>query len=249
MNSARLSGKAMCDIDGLTAIERVVESIRSSKLIDDVIITTTLESEDDVIEKLAINKGITFFRGDNKNIVKRFLDAAEKFNSDIIVRVTGDCPLVSYEISDYLINSHLNKNADYTCIEVEKVPTGTYPEIISYSALKRLAGYKINFDYSEYLTFYFKNNQDIFAVNIAAAPEEYKFPEYRLTLDYEEDKKMFNALFKKIKEYKLSSSLSNILLVLKKHPEIPQLNSHLTLKYRTNKELIKRINEATRRIL
>lgn len=246
MNSTRLPAKAMCDIDGLPAIERVVESIRPSKFIDDIIITTTVESEDDLIEKLARSKGISFFRGDSKNIVKRFLDAAEKFDSDIIVRITGDCPLVSYEISDYLINSHLKSSADYTAIDFKEVSAGTCPEIISYSALKRLANYDINFDYSEYLTFYFKNNPDIFSINIAAAPQEYKFPEYRLTLDYEEDRQMFNALFKKIREYNLSSSLSNILMVLRKHPEISQLNSHLTLKYRTDKELIKRINEATR---
>jgi spore coat polysaccharide biosynthesis protein SpsF (cytidylyltransferase family) len=227
-------------------VKRCDSILSGSKFIEDIIITTTIEPEDDAIEKLARSKGISFFRGDSKNIVKRFLDAAEKFNSDIIVRITGDCPLISYEISDYLIDNHLKNRADYTAIDPEQVSAGTYPEIISYSALKRLARYDINFDYSEYLTFYFKNNPDVFLINIASAPQEYRFPEYRLTLDYQEDKEMFNALFKKIREHNLTSSLSNILTVLRKHPEIPQLNSHLTLKYRADKDLIKRINEATK---
>ena len=113
MNSSRLPGKALLDIDGMTAIERVVESLKSSRLINDIVIVTTTDKSDDPIVHLAEDKGISFFRGDYDNIVKRFLGDEERYSTDIIVRVTGDCPVVSYEIADYLTKKHIEKKADF----------------------------------------------------------------------------------------------------------------------------------------
>ena len=90
MKSKRLPKKALVDIDGYTAIERVVNNLKPSKYIDEIILATTTNKEDDAIEELAKKRGLLFFRGNEDNVVKRFIDAAEKFNADIVVRVTGD---------------------------------------------------------------------------------------------------------------------------------------------------------------
>jgi len=246
MGSSRLPGKALCDIDGMTAIERVVESLRPSKYIKGVIITTSTEPEDDSLEELAEAKGIAIFRGDRINILKRFLDASEEYGADIIIRVTGDCPLVSYALSDYMIDRHLKAGADYTATETAKLPVGIYPEVISQKALKKLSTLEMDFDYSEYLSFYFTNNPHIFLIHTAPAPKEYQFPEYRLTLDYPKDLNMFNALYKKLREDGLAVELSNVLKVLKNHPEIAKLNAGLALKYKSDNILIEKIKQATK---
>ena len=246
MSSSRLPGKALCDIDGLTVIERVINSLKLSKKIDEVIIATSIDREDDPIETLARNNKISLFRGDLDNVAKRFLDASEKFGADVIVRVTGDCPLVSYEIVDLLVDSHFKTEADFTSLETEKVPVGVCSEIISPKALKKLVQFNLNLNYSEYMGLYLKNNPDYFSINIVPAPLWFQCPQYRLTLDYAEDLDMFNQLYIKLKEMNMAISLTNILLVLEKHPGIAKLNSHLTLKYQTDKQLIDRLNKVTR---
>lgn len=245
MDSTRLPGKAMREIAGVTAIERVIESLGPSKYLNEIVITTTTEPEDNALETLAREKNLLIYRGDRDNLVKRFLEAGEKFNSDLILRVTGDCPAVSYEIADILIASHIDRSADYTAAETERLPVGVCSEVISFSALKKLNGLNLNFKLSEYLTYYFMNNPGLFSVNVVSAPKEYQFPQYRLTLDYQEDLDMFNRLFYKLKENKLVFSLKNVLSLLNEYPDIAKFNSHLTLKYKTDSELIAKIKEAT----
>lgn len=245
MKSKRLPKKALVDIEGYTAIERVVNNLKPSKYIDEIILATTKNNEDDPIEELAKNKGLPFFRGDEDNVVKRFIGAAEKFNADIVVRVTGDCPLVSYEIADYLINSHLEKGADYTGNNIDDPPIGTISEIITLSALKKLTTVNVDLNYSEYMTFYFRNNPKFFSINIVPCPKEYCRPNYRMTLDYPEDLEFFRVIFKKFQPGSGAIPLAETISFLDGHPEVVAINKNSPLKWKSDQKLIKEINEAT----
>lgn len=245
MSSTRLPNKALHEIGGVPAIVRVVESLHRSEYIDKIVLTTTRDPSDDALEMLAKQRGLLFYRGDCENVVKRYFEAGLQFGADVIVRATGDCPVVSSELADLLIRSHLENKADYTATETDKVSVGVFSEVISSSALKSLHERSFDFNYSEYMTYYFKNNPDLFRINIMTAPPEYCFPQYRLTLDHEEDLKMFNRLFQKMEQERLSYNHSNLIKILQKYPEISDLNSHLTLKYKTNIELMEKIRTAT----
>lgn len=246
VKSKRLPKKALVDIEGYTAIERVVNNLKPSKYIDETILATTTNKEDDAIEELAKKSGLLFFRGDEDNVVKRFIDAAEKFNADIVVRVTGDCPLVSYEIADYLINSHLEKGADYTGIETDEAPIGTGSEIITFSALKKLTTVNVDLNYSEYMTFYFVNNPDYFSINIVPCPKKYIHPNYRLTLDYLEDLEFFRVIFKKFQPGSGAIPLAKTIAFLDKHPEVVAINKNMPLKWKSDQKLIKKLENVTK---
>lgn len=247
MKSSRLPNKALADIAGLTSLERVINNIKASKLIDDVIIATTTNKEDDEIENLAKSKGFKYFRGSVENIVERFLGAGKKYNSDIIVRVTGDCPLISYEIADYLIKKHLESDADYTSIEQGKLPIGTGSEIINYNALERLKKSNVDLAYSEYLTFYFTNNPKKFSINIVnCSNKNYIRPEYRMTLDYKEDLEFFRNIFYNLKMDEGALQLSKTIEYLDNNPDIAVINRDLELKWRDNKKLVNKLMEVTK---
>lgn len=110
----------MINIEGYTAIEKVVNNLKPLKYIDEIILATSANIQDDSIENIANRKNILFFRVDENDVVKRFIDVTKKFSADIVVRVTGDCLLVSFEMALYLINSHLEKGADYSGIETDE---------------------------------------------------------------------------------------------------------------------------------
>lgn len=239
MDSKRLPKKAIADIEGYTAIERVVNNLRPSKYIDDIIIATSINIENDLLEYLAMKRGITIFRGDDTNVVKRYIDAAEKFNVSTIVRVTGDCPLVSYEIADYLIADHLEKRAEFTGMELNNgPPIGTLSSIIELSALKKLTHKKLDLSYSEYMSFYFKCNPLHFLINMVACPREFIGPEFRLTLDYQEDLDLFRHIFKNLNPGKEAIPLAQTMLYLKEHPEVADINKNLLIKWRDDVELV-----------
>ena len=245
MKSKRLPKKALVDIEGYTAIERVVNNLKPSKYIDEIILATSTNKEDEPIEELAKNTDLPFIRGDEDNVVKRFIDAAEKFNAGIVVRVTGDCPLVSYEIADYLINSHLEKGADYTGIETDEAPIGTGSEIITLSALKKLTTVNVDLNYSEYMTFYFRNNPDFFSINIVSCPKKYSRPNYRMTLDYPVDLEFFRVIFKKFQPGSGAIPLAKTIAFLDRHPEVVAINKNMPLKWKSDQKLMNEINEAT----
>jgi spore coat polysaccharide biosynthesis protein SpsF (cytidylyltransferase family) len=95
------------------------------------------------------------------------------------------------------------------------------------------------------MTFYITNNPHIFKVNKVELPEDLVGP-YRLTLDYQEDLDMFNALYKKLEQKGLEETTSNLFKILDQHPEISAINSKCQLSYQTDDTLIRLIQEKTR---
>ena len=109
---------------------------------------------------------------------------------------------------NYLLKSHKNKNADFTA--AKNYAVGTSGEIIEVSALKTIYKSLKDLRYSEYMTMFFLDNPEIFRLNLVNLPKKY-IQNFRLTLDYNEDLKMFNELVYKLREKKLKVNLSNIL--------------------------------------
>jgi len=246
MDSKRLPKKAIADIEGCTAIERVVNNLKPSEYIDDIIIATSTNKENDQIEDLALRSGISIFRGDERNVVKRYIDAAEKFNANTIVRVTGDCPLVSYEIADNLIVKHLEKRAEFTTMEPNGPPIGTLSEIIELSALKKLMHKNIDLSYSEYMSFYFKCNPSIFSINVVVCPLEFTGPEFRLTLDYPEDLDLLRCIFKNFNSGKEAIPLAKTLSYLMENPEVAKINKNMPIKWRDDVKLVQKLKNVSR---
>jgi len=245
MTSSRLPKKALIPIAGKNSAERVIDAIEKSNYIDHVILTFTTEKVDDALEEWAIKNGKAYFRGDFKNVIKRYSDALHEFPCDYVIRVTGDCPIISIDLLDKLIEDHYSDpESEYRRCLSEKTPIGIGGEIMTAQTILKLLGYNINFEYSEYMTYYFINNPHIFNIAELNPPEKYNFPKYRLTLDYIEDLQMFQELFKNIPEDS-QSNLDAVIKVMNEKPEIARLNSHLTLKYKTDKKLIELLETAT----
>lgn len=243
MKSSRLKNKAILPIFGVPSIERCLQNCLKFKFVNDVILATSIVSEDNILKNYTLGGKVKFWKGDPDDVISRYLTACEKYSIDVVIRLTGDCPVVSPEISELLLKSHFEQGADYTA--ANKYAVGSSCEIYNVEALKRVIFYLGKANYSEYMTWYLINNPEIFKNNIVDLPDTL-VRNYRLTLDYEEDLKMFNLLFQKLKQYNYEPNLLNIFKVLDNHPEIVNVNSHLTLRYKTDKNLIKKLNKVTR---
>jgi N,N'-diacetyllegionaminate synthase len=211
--------------------------------VEEVVLATSTLEEDSILEDHTLNGRVKFWRGDADDVIKRYLGACDEYNVDVIVRVTADCPVVSPEIAGILLREHLESGADYTA--PREYAVGSNSEIYNTAALRRVIELLGSADYSEYMTWYMRNNDEIFEVNIVDLPADL-VREYRLTLDYPEDLEMFERLYAELAEQNMSPELRNVFGILDHNPQIPALNGHLTLKYRSDQALIDKLEEVTK---
>ena len=241
MKSTRLKHKATLPIQDLASIERCILNAKKIKSADEIILATSTLPEDQVLKKYALKHKIHFFAGDPEDVMLRYLGVAEKYKLDVIIRVTGDCPIVSYEMAEFLLQRHFEKGNDYT--GPKEYCTGQNSEVYNVNTLKRIMEYLGDARHSEYMTWYMITNKDIFQVDMAELPKEW-VRAYRLTLDVQEDLDMFNALFEKLGKKEVS--IKNVFEVIDKNPQIHEINDAMVLKYKSDKKLIDMLNKETR---
>jgi spore coat polysaccharide biosynthesis protein SpsF len=92
--SSRLPGKVLLDIAGQPMLVRVVERVRKAEIIDEVVVATTNDPSDDVVEALCKARRYPCFRGSTHDVLDRYYQAARQFRGDVIVRITADCPVI-----------------------------------------------------------------------------------------------------------------------------------------------------------
>ena len=235
MKSSRLANKTILPIKGVSSIERCLEQCLGISGVNQVILATSDLESDSILEKYILGGRAKFWKGHPDDVISRYLGACANFGVDVVVRVTADCPIVLPEIIEYLLEKHFESGADYTA--AEECSVGTSGEIINVDALKIIANHFGNAKFSEYMTWYFRNNPEHFKLNIVSLPKAY-IRDYRLTLDYAEDLEMFDALFSKLMCTNGVQNAQEIFSVLDANPDIVKINSHLTLKYKTDSQLI-----------
>jgi len=104
MGSSRLPGKVLLDVAGEPMIVRVVERIRRAQTIDSVTVATTTEASDGAIADLCAARGYLCYRGSLHDVLDRCYQAALKFQADVVVRITADCPLIDSALIDEVVN-------------------------------------------------------------------------------------------------------------------------------------------------
>ncbi len=243
MKSSRLPKKAVLPIRGVPSIQRCLQNCLKFPNVDEVILATSTEKEDAVLADFALEGRVKIWRGDPVDVLSRYLGACEKYEIDVVIRVTGDCPVVSPEIAGFLLRSHFASGADFT--QPREFSLGTNCEVYNTEALERTIRLVGKAEYSEHMSLYMINNPDIFKVNMADLPVDW-IRDYRLTLDLKEDMEMFEALFGVLEKEGTDASLSNIFAILDKNPEISMLNSHIAPVYEHGSELRKELDRRTR---
>lgn len=136
--SSRLPGKALLPLLGIPMVSFLIRRLKPSVRIDCLMLATTRKPEDDRLERLAGEERILCFRGDENNLIKRYLDAARQYDIDRIVRVTADCPFVSAETLDHCL-ALCDTQTEYDLASTKKLfPVGVDYELFSRQRLAHL---------------------------------------------------------------------------------------------------------------
>lgn len=225
-NSTRLPGKVLLKIEGKTVLEHVVERVKRSRLINEVIVATTLLPEDLRIVKLCALKGIKVYCGSEKDVLDRYYQASRLLGVNHIVRITADCPMIDPRVIDRVVRLHLKEKSDYTSNTIKEVfPDGEDVEIFTFKALKTAWQEARLPSQREHVTPYIQDNPDMFKLSNLECKQN--LSKKRWTLDEPEDyqfiKRIFKALYKKNKIF----GMEEVLQLLNKHPEYEKINQNI----------------------
>lgn len=113
MSSSRFPGKVLADLDGRPMIAYMMDRARRAKSLDLVAIITSTDPTDDPLAEMAAQLSLPFCRGDLHDVLERYASAAEQFSAEIVVRLTGDCPLIDPDVIDSVVNLRAQSGADY----------------------------------------------------------------------------------------------------------------------------------------
>ncbi|MCQ2022234.1 cytidylyltransferase domain-containing protein [Clostridium butyricum] len=183
MGSERLPGKVMRAINGKPMISYTLNSLRKSRYIDEVILaTSTLEINNPLVEYVAKNE-YEVFRGSEDNVLERFKLVSDRYEGDIIIRVTGDCPLIDPIIVDNVVTKFMMYDYDYVRLDVpDTFQRGFDVEVFSKAALDKVYGLVCNDEninseeyqpYREHVTYYIYNHQEKFKVGYVKGKGKY----------------------------------------------------------------------------
>jgi spore coat polysaccharide biosynthesis protein SpsF len=166
-NSKRFKNKILYPINGKPLIWHVINSIKNSKKVTKIIVSTSNIKNDDKLIKYLRKIKISYFRGDLNNVAKRLLETAISYKKNFFIRINGDSPLIDSKIIDKVISIYKKKkfnNYDLiTNVFPRTFPKGQSVEIIKTLTLKNHI-HKMDKDESEHVTKYFYKNHSKFKI-------------------------------------------------------------------------------------
>mgnify|MGYP006141706801 CR=1 FL=1 len=227
LSNTRLPNKALKLVDGKPIILYLIERVKKSKKIRNVIVcTTTNESESPLVSLLEKNN-ISVFRGDEKDILNRYLQASKKFDTDFIISVDGDDVYTDPSYIDEIVSIFEKDNPDY--VDMVNFPFGIASVGIKVSALEKICKIKTTDNTETGYRLFFTENK-IFNIFELKFSDDLQYPKnLRLTLDYEEDL----VLAKKILDMLGNDfHLFDILQLFQNSPDLLKITENLEKKYK-----------------
>jgi spore coat polysaccharide biosynthesis protein SpsF len=231
MGSTRLSGKVMKKIKGKTILHHVIERIQQSKLVDEIIVATTLLERDDIIVNEMKNCGVKCFRGSEEDVLSRYYYAAKESNVDTIVRITSDCPLVDPNVIDEIIAFCLDRKYDLVTNAGTDLTQRTYPrgldiEVFSIEILEdAFKNGKENYHREHVTPFIYEHSN-----NIHYFKSVVDYSKHRWTLDTEEDLKLISEIYNRLYKGRHDFYLPDIIELFENEPYLFTINAHIEQK-------------------
>lgn len=231
MGSTRLPGKILKEVNGKPLLSYQLERLQSARLIDEIVIATTIEKQDDLIEAFCERKEVSFYRGSEFDVLARYYETAVKFKADVIVRITSDCPIIDPLVVDKTIKYFLDHQSSYDYISntIERTyPRGLDTEVFSFEALKR-AYLEASLERDrEHVTAYFYTNPDRF--RIGSIKNGVDHSKYRWTVDTEQDFKLIKLLINHLYNKNPKFTMEDALNLMEQNPTWYDINKHIEQK-------------------
>jgi spore coat polysaccharide biosynthesis protein SpsF len=221
--STRLPNKVLKNLCGKPLLWHIINRLKFSLKIDKLILATTINQNDDILENWAIENEIPCYRGSENDVLNRYYNAAKYFSVDTIVRITADDPFKDPQIIDKVIEIFEKNNLDFAYNNYPPTfPEGLDTEVFSFDALQKAFNNSIDPFEREHITQYFYRNPSEFNQECLKNPTDLSY--LRWTIDTQQDWDMAEMVYNKLFPTKENFNIDDILNLLNKEPNIVQIN-------------------------
>lgn len=242
MGSSRLPGKSLAQIGEFKLIELVLKRIQMSSMVNDIILATTNHESDNSLVKYVEELGFNVFRGSEEDVLARVYNAVQQKKPKTIIRVTGDCPLISPKIIDTAVRRFEEETLDYLSLTIGEdldlaYPRGFDVEVFSFRALKE-AHIKATKQFErEHVTPYIYTHLEKFSILRMIPDKKYSRPRYRLCVDTEEDLRLIKEIHAAYGNKMIDLNYKEIVTFLDENPEVAQINQDVKQKHSTETDI------------
>ncbi len=246
MDSNRLPGKTMLKLSGKPLIEVLLKRLSLSKEVSDIVVAIPKNKKNKVLYNFLKNKKYNVYEGSPNNVLKRYYFAAKKYKADLIVRITGDCPLVDSSLVDNLIRKLIKNRKDYVTNTLPPtLPDGLDVEVFTFNTLKRcFKSAKKQYD-KEHVTPLMRNTKKFKILNVK---NKYDYSDYRWTIDEAEDYKVIKKVYEKFKP-RINFSWIEVFNFMKKNPKIFEHNSNFKRNDQSSKSTAQKLWKKAKQII
>ena len=225
MTSSRLPGKVMMSALGRPMLAHLTSRLKAAPSIDEIVLATTVNAADDVLVDFAEKDGIKVFRGSEEDVMSRVIGAAESANADVVVEITGDCPIIDPDLVEQTIRVFQRNNAVYCANSfISSYPDGMDAVVIKLEALKRSFSMTDDPLDREHVSRHIVNNPQLFPHVYLIAPPSLHWPGLGLTLDEPADNELIPTLIENLSKDNPLFGCGDVIRFLRANPQLLKIN-------------------------
>lgn len=224
MGSTRLPNKVLSPIGGMPMIQILLERLSLAKNIDQIVLATSTDPGNLPLVSFVEELGYRVFQGSENDVLDRYYQTATQVKADAIVRITGDCPLVDWQVVDEVIDLFIERQVDYaTNTHPPSYPDGLDVEVFSLSSLEEAWQKALEPFQREHVTPYLRNASLFKQANLA-----YSFDESaeRWTVDEPDDLTVIQKIITYFQP-RVDFTWLDVIALRDQHPEWFSANNHL----------------------
>jgi len=225
MTSTRLPGKVLMDLAGRPLLQRELERLQRCERADDIVLAITTNDADDPLVALADRLGVRWHRGSEHDVLARYLGAAREASADLVVRVTGDCPLIEPAETDAVIGALEAQRVDYASNILERtLPRGLDTEALWRDVLERTGRLATSRPAREHVTWFCRSERpDLFELHSVRRP--YDAADLRWTVDTPQDLELVRRLYAELGLADAPRPVAEVIAHVRAHPELAAVNA------------------------
>jgi len=233
--SSRLSRKILLPLGDSIVLIKMLERVKKANLVDNIVIATTTDKEDDEIVSVCELIGVDCFRGHPTDCLDRHYQVGLKYNADAVVKIPSDCPLIDPAIIDRVIGAFIENYPEFdyfSNLHPATYPDGNDVEIFKFSVLEE-AWKNADKDFErEHTTPYIWENPEKYRIgNVFCEGNFNFFPNYRWTLDYDEDYQLISTIYNNLYNENQFFGVYDIIEFLNNNPIYKKINEKHNGKY------------------
>lgn len=205
MGSTRLPGKMMLPLRNEHVLTHVIRRVLEAEKVDTVCVATSTKQADDILARYANRANANVFRGSESDVLDRVFTAAKEVSADVVVRITGDCPLIDPDTLDTVVEPVANGQADYAANIFERTfPRGLDVEAFTFESFRTVDRETTDQHHREHVTPYYREERNQFVTESVTSEDVFDEPDFqnrydlRLTLDEADDYEILRSIYENV---------------------------------------------------